>query len=147
MKKARVFIDCFCFFYLFFFWIALLSVISLKMVIPIKWVSFLQLMIMMRKKLTVSSKFWAMEVASLSLLFVYLSMGLWLVVFILKFPWSALLTGVHMYVASLCILILTLFGFWFSALGFGVYSLYVFNHVQVQAKLCIKIAAAWIYWK
>ena len=37
-----------------------------------------------------------------------------------------------MYVASLSIIILTLFGFWFSALGFGVYGLYVFNHNQVS---------------
>ena len=37
-----------------------------------------------------------------------------------------------MYMASLSIIILTLFGFWFSALGFGVYGLYVFNHNQVS---------------
>ena len=40
--------------------------------------------------------------------------------------------GIEMYVASLSIIILTLFGFWFSALGFGVYGLYVFNHNQVS---------------
>lgn len=38
--------------------------------------------------------------------------------------------GFHMYVASLCIIILTIFGFWVSALGFGVYALFVHNHTQ-----------------
>ena len=45
--------------------------------------------------------------------------------------------GIQMYMASLSIIVLTLFGFWFSALGFGVYGLYVFNHNQVsQTKYC-----------
>jgi len=38
--------------------------------------------------------------------------------------------GINMYIASLCIIILTIFGFWVSALGFGVYALFVHNHTQ-----------------
>lgn len=38
--------------------------------------------------------------------------------------------GIQMYVTSLCIIVLTMFGFWISALGFGVYALFAHNHTQ-----------------